>query len=263
MRRSLLELQRDFAASLRKPEPRASTLEAIVPGGRLSPEQALGVYRSSYVAQLTEALGETFEGVWRVLGDEDFFRVSREYVAGHPSKSPNLSDYGFDFPAYLARQRDFDDLPFLRELGEFEWDFKELFHQETPKEPGPDRFAAAERSGDIRLVFSPATRLRRHRYGTYAVWTHGREGGEWPVPWNGEERLLLYRKEENVLVARLDEIEYDLISRVRSGQPLSRALDAVARRRRRLEPEWVGALFSMLRRLRIVLGVLPVRPPAR
>ena len=46
----------------------------IRPAGRLkTAASALEVYRRAYVARLTEALGDTYEAVWSVLGDDVFF----------------------------------------------------------------------------------------------------------------------------------------------------------------------------------------------
>src|SRR5690242_17972840 len=73
----------------------------VKPGGALTAEAAVGVYRTAYPARLTEQLCETFEGVWSVLGDERFFKRCREYIAGNASPYYSMSDYGAGFPEFL------------------------------------------------------------------------------------------------------------------------------------------------------------------
>ena len=52
----------------------------IIPVGSLNQKQVLQVYTNDYYARLTEALGESFEAIWAVLGDEEFFKVCHEYI---------------------------------------------------------------------------------------------------------------------------------------------------------------------------------------
>ena len=62
-------------------------LNGIIPGGNLSTQEALEVYLNGYPARLTDALGQVYEAVWPVLGDEEFFRVCREYILKYPYQS--------------------------------------------------------------------------------------------------------------------------------------------------------------------------------
>src|SRR4051812_47348056 len=89
-------------------------------GGKLTPAEAVGVYRDGYPARMTEALGETFEACWRVLGDEDFLEACRIYSRAAPSVSHNLSDYGGSFPEFLD-DRFKKQAPFIKDLAVLEW----------------------------------------------------------------------------------------------------------------------------------------------
>ena len=93
-------LQRRFVRSvtfLTDPE----LVRTVTGGGKLTAAEAVEVYRGGYPARLTEALGETYEICWRVLGDEAFFAAAHDYIARAPSRTHNLSDYGADFPEFL------------------------------------------------------------------------------------------------------------------------------------------------------------------
>ncbi len=103
-------------------------LNAFHPGGTLTADHALEVYSRGHVARLTEALGETFEAVWWVAGDEAFFRLAKNFILAHPSTFYNLSSYGRTFSDYLKKETPFPNLPFLPHLARYEWTFKEMFH---------------------------------------------------------------------------------------------------------------------------------------
>ena len=97
-------LQRRFVRSvtfMTDPE----LVAAVTGGGKLSAAEAVDVYRGGYPARLTDALGETYETCWRVLGDEGFFAAAQTYISRHPSRSHNLSDYGEAFPEFLESLR--------------------------------------------------------------------------------------------------------------------------------------------------------------
>lgn len=125
---SLNKIQELFESMIRKNEI-SLLADEVIPGGTLSVEEALRVYQSGYYARLTESLGENFEAVWRVLGDQEFFAACRKYIDRNPSLSFNISDFGVGFPEYL--EQEYPQIFFIRDLAFFESEFKNLFHREV------------------------------------------------------------------------------------------------------------------------------------
>lgn len=102
--------------------------------GALEIQEAVEVYSAGYPARLFEALGETYETVWKVLGDEDFQALCLAFIKRHPSRSRNLSDYGENFSEFIACHLPQEvSRELLADLARFEWAFKECFH--SPYEP--------------------------------------------------------------------------------------------------------------------------------
>lgn len=130
---NIQNLQTQFADTIVS-EKQNEELEAlIIPGGSLeNPQAALDVYRAGYFARLTESLEETFESLWAVLGDEDFFKICQDYIEKHASNSYNLSDYGQQFPEFLDHHTALESFPFLKDLARFELVFQKIFHSEKP-----------------------------------------------------------------------------------------------------------------------------------
>ena len=220
-------LQKRFVRSVVfMPDP--AFVGSVTGGGKLTAREAVEVYARGYVARLTEALGETYEACWRVLGDEHFQALCRDYIARFPSLSYNLSDYGADMPAFMTG-RDFGlEVPFLPDLARYEWEFKELFH--AAPAAGLDPAALAGRVKDeSRLVFHPASRLLELGHRVYGIWKRDR-ADETPLErsdWEGEQRLVLYKKEGNdVHVRVLSATEHAALSALRAGRPLGEALES-------------------------------------
>lgn len=218
-------LQRRFTRSvtfLADPELVAS----VTGGGELTAAEAVEVYRGGYPARLTEALGETYEICWRVLGDEGFFAAARGFIARFPSRSHNLSDYGAEFPEYLESLPVARDAPYLGDLARFAWTFKELFHAKPHAGLEPAVLAAKARPEAV-LRFGGAVRLLSLRRRVYGIFRRDKDDDS-PIQeadWKGEQRLILYKKEGNpIFVRELAAPEHAALSALAAGVPLADAL---------------------------------------
>ena len=220
-------LQRRFVRSitfLADPELVAS----VTGGGKLTAAEAVDVYRGGYPARLTEALGETFEACWRVLGDEDFFAAVKDFIARTPSSTHNLSDYGEGFPEFLESRPDAEHAPFLGDLARYEWAYKNLFHVKPHAVLDPAVLAAKARPDAI-LRFGGALRLLSLRHRVHAIWHRDRSDDTplEPADWTGAERVILYKKEGNQIFSReLTAPEHAALTALAAGRPLVTALAA-------------------------------------
>jgi hypothetical protein len=226
---------------------------SVTGGGRLSAREAVEVYARGYPARLTEALGETYEACWRVLGDESFFAVAKDFIARSPSQSYNLSDYGAGFADYLrgTAPESFDGVPpFLGDLAAFEWEFKEVFHRAPPAGLGAAELAARAAPAS-RLRFVPALSLLSSGHRVYGMWKRVRDDAS-PIldaEWTGAERLALYKKEGNpVFVRELSAPEHAALTALAAGRPLDEALASADG----LDEDGARALFAFLAEERLV-----------
>ena len=74
------------------------------PDGGPAPRR-YGVYRNNVVISLMEALRGAFPSVLAIMGEENFARVARNFVAVHPPRSPMMQRYGEAFPVFPRRFR--------------------------------------------------------------------------------------------------------------------------------------------------------------
>jgi hypothetical protein len=228
---SLKALQAGFVASAYGAvSPRFAA--AVTGGGRLSAREAVDVYRRGYPARMSEALGETFEACWRVLGDADFLKDCAAYARSVPSVTHNLSDYGRTFPAFLLK-RHRAHAPFIADLAQLEWEFKNLFH-EKPAESG----SAAAAHGGSTFVLAPH-RLLSFGHRVHAIWRRDRDDDS-PLrkaDWTGAERILLHKKGSRVLSAA----EAKALASLAKGRPLADALEKSG-----LDEDGTRAFFEFL-----------------
>ncbi len=221
----LERLQRRFVRSvafMADPE----LVAAVTGGGELTSAEAVEVYRGGYPARLTEALGETYETCWRVLGDEAFFAAARGFIARFPSRTYNLSDYGAEFPDFLESLPVAREAPYLGDLARYAWAFKGLFHAKPHAGLDPAVLAAKARP-DAVLRFGSAVRLLALRHRVYGIFRRDNDD-DTPIEeeaWKGAQRLILYKKEGNpIYVRELTVPEHAALSALAAGRPLADAL---------------------------------------
>ena len=166
----LRDIQSSFSRMICNQQNEAEFIESIVPGGSLSKEEAIDVYKRAYKARFTDVLGETFESVWWVLGDAHFFEIAHEYIYTHREFVYNLSEYGKTFPEFLSKNPVLKTYPFLSDLTSFEWTFKELFHEEDAGGINPENMMDSALDGSIILRFKKAYRLFSSDYDVVSIW---------------------------------------------------------------------------------------------
>ena len=220
-------------------------------GGKLTADEAVAVYSRGYVARLTEALGETFEGCWRVLGDDLFFAAAADHIRRNPSQSANLSDYGEHFLQHEASE--LHEFPFLGDLARFEWAFKEVFHSAPSRGLSATELASSTRP-DSKFRFVSALRLMSLAHRVYAIWKRDR-GDDTPLDprqWEGAQALLIYKKEGNeIFIREIGGCEHATLAALVNGSSVADALEGASG----MNPESAQSLFTLIADERLVAEV--------
>ncbi|MFT4571858.1 MAG: hypothetical protein ACI8TX_002746 [Hyphomicrobiaceae bacterium] len=252
--------QKAFADAVFAPgsAPNQALLEELVPGGTLDRQGAVDVYRNGYTARLTEQLGETFEGVWWVLGDQEFFALCRAFISEHYSISYNLSDYGRELPSFIAATLNTDEIPFLPELAEFELAFTELFHRAEHAHLDAAGVAANIDAPSTRLEIGQCVFLRRHAYAVQRLWRlrKGPQAAAQDENWREDERLLGYKLNGEIFLRELDQPSFEALEALARGVELGEALAEVTARHPSFNPEAIQALFAIVFQTGIVSRVV-------
>lgn len=219
-------MQNLFAKSIITNSANLEICNFISPCGLLkSPTDALDIYARAYVASLTEALGETFEGVWSVLGDECFFSVAYNFIMKTPSTSFNLSNYGNDFPRYIGEITELKEYPFLSDLAKFELIFKDIFHK---KSPCFNEILNSEIQirPECKFLFLNSAKLFKSKYSVYEIWKSRKENNfEISSNFESEEYLLVYKSfDEKVWVLSLNIWQYQILSNLFQGMTFEESI---------------------------------------
>jgi len=252
------EFQREFLDVVRKRKDPALGV-AFRGAGKLSNPEALNVYAEGYGARMFESLGENFETVWRVLGDEAFIEAARAFAQEGVSRSRNLNDYGETFPAFL-RER-FAGSTFaaaLSDLARFEWAFADCFNR--PFFPPLTAFDLTEFAGcaDIRLEWVPSLEVFEAQHPVQRVHRDaGTEAGWNELVDNPEATVLLLRRSPTGVVSHTATPQLvGLLREFKRHVELSRFIEAAGSMER--VSEWMNEIVEV----GVLASLIPVQPPS-
>jgi len=242
---SPLELQRSFAAGLIEPAY-AAAVTPLVRDAALIAEQRLGVYRGNVHANCAKALAATYPIVRKIVGEDFFVGLAREYANTHPSTSGDLNAFGDALPEFVAAFPHTADLPYLPDVARMEW----LAHRAyfagdaVPLELARLRGVAPADLAKLCPVLAPACALLESRWPLARVWeVHQADyPGEIAVDLNaGPDRILVHRPVWRPRVASLSTGDSRFLASAIEGRSLGVALEAALASDSSFEP---GAALS-------------------
>jgi len=130
---ALRQRQYEFAAHLRDPKqnPAPTDIE----------ERRIKIYRDLFFNNVRRFLGGSFPICRKILGDDGWSALVRDYYRDHVSHSPLFPDMPKEFLGYLSEERAEspraeNDPPFLYELAHYEWVESGLSLASDPEPPG-------------------------------------------------------------------------------------------------------------------------------
>jgi Putative DNA-binding domain len=151
----------DFQAQVRGAvvDGRIAPLAPILTGG-VEPLKRFAIHRRHYEASLVRALVEKFPALAWLAGSPFVSAAASNFIRQRPPCAPCIAEYGETFPAFLADRPETKDTPWLRWVGDLEW---QLGHVSLALEYAPlpiDALAATapERLADCMLTLQPGLR---------------------------------------------------------------------------------------------------------
>lgn len=245
----LANFQTRFARALLDPEVEADELG-------LGP--ALAVYRNNIAAAGVEALAAAFPTVRQMVGEAWFAAAALAFLRAHPPHDPRLSDYGADFPDWLAAFPPAQDLPYLAPAARLDRAWLDAHLAAAPVGS-----LAKQPTGDLaawRASPHPSLRLFRFSTSVPSLWLAHRFPDEAPAELAfvaADEPLAIWRPGHEVRARKLDAQAYAFLAACRDGRSLSAARAAALAAG---PPGPALALFDTLCAETLLVGVTPVDP---
>ncbi|TGK40272.1 DNA-binding domain-containing protein [Leptospira andrefontaineae] len=238
------EFRKIFSSAVLKKEEGPFLSDQILPGGKLGSNSAIAVYQNGYLARFTEALGEKYEAVWKVLGDEDFFETAKTFIEDHPSHSYNISNYGEDFPDFLRET--FAEHPILAEIADLELHVFRIFHLPQNGVDHLQNSLPQKETEDLNIIFHESVRFLEYFYPVYDLWKT--ENSEDLPQFLAERKqyLLLGKKGSDLFVSEIGEWEFSFGKYLAEGKSILESLEIIGN-----PPKGLGSISEFLSGMKI------------
>jgi putative DNA-binding protein len=228
---ALRDLQAAFAAHVMGAD-RADLVAAVV-GDTIPAAARLSVYRHHVFESLGTALAATFPTVQALVG-MDFFRgLARAFVRHSLPLQPVLTEYGADFPAFVASHEAARDLPYLADVARLDWALNLAFHAPLGGRLQAEELSAvpAERLPSMSLALAAGAVLLSSRYPLDRIWETSQPGAaNETVDLNsGAANLLVLRRPDDAAFVSLSAGEAAFMAALTAGMSLERAARAAFR----------------------------------
>jgi len=225
---ALRDLQAAFAAHITGDD--SADLVAAVASDTIPAAARLSVYRHHVFESLGTALAATFPTVQALVG-MDFFRgLARAFARHSLPAQPVLTEYGADFPAFVADYAPARDLPYLADVARLDWALNLAFHA-----PLGDRLQAedlsalpAERLPSMSLALAAGVALVGSRSPLDRIWETSQPdaASETVDLYSGASNLLVLRRPDDAAFASLSAGDADFAAASGAGLSLEQAAEA-------------------------------------
>jgi Putative DNA-binding domain len=234
---ALPELQRAFRTRIYGEKNHApnyvnsAALHEMVVENGLSADARLGIYCNNTVSNLCNALKADYPVVERLVGGDFFRHAAKSYIAGSPSLSGDINDYGDDFPEFLAAFPAATNLPYLGDVARLERAWKQVFYAADAVAADFSSLAELPQDylGDLHFQLHPALRLVTSPYPVMQIWRANQSDASIAeeICLDGQpEHVLLRRINGQVEMVLLTLAEYEWLAALSSGGNLADAVDA-------------------------------------
>jgi len=136
------------------------------------PARRFAVYRNNVVAGLGNALKRRYPVLHRLVGEEFFVAMARQFVSERPPRSPLLLDYGDEFADFIAGFEPARELPYLADVARLEAARSRAYHAEDAIPLSAESFAALDTGSlhDIRITLHPSVEIVRSDHPIVTIW---------------------------------------------------------------------------------------------
>jgi hypothetical protein len=258
---NLATLQRRVARAVMTPLTPSERMRRVAPGGRslaaiadeivkpndrLTSFERLEIYNRQYWFRVLDAFSDDFPGLRAVLGDRRFDVLAKAYLTDCPSRSFTMRNLGSQLESWLRKHAKFAGgrLSLALDMVRLEWAEIEVFDSAAETPLKAEALAGAD-PAMLRLALQPYIRLLDLHYPVDDLLLAVKHDAETNVASNAmNERqkrkkvsavarlkpvpvhLAVHRMENVIYFRRLEREEFAILSALRKGRTLERAIAA-------------------------------------
>lgn len=169
----------------------------------------LAIYRNNVLYSLSNALGDLYPVIKKLIGDDFFKTIAIEFICKQPPKHAALLHYGKEFSEFIKKFEGCQHLKFLPDIATLEFEYNQAYHSDDVDIFDAQALGnvAPERLGDVSFSCHPSLKLLKSIWPVDDIWHENQK--ETPNIINLDDNkgtnLLIYRLGLSVQLVNLDE----------------------------------------------------------
>jgi hypothetical protein len=229
---TLAELQRNFISDCLSGKLRQNhtLLTKNIDSSVISAQGLMGIYQNSAIANITHSLILTYPVIEKLVGEQFFSAMCREFIFLTWPQSGNMDDYGVEFPEFLAEFEHAKHLLYLKDIARLEW----AFHQSSLAEDATitDWSTLAQASDILQLKFlvTPSLSLISSTFPIDKIWHLNQENTspDIAVDFSDEQDnntfIVLFRQQLKTVILPITSGEFALLYAFKTGESFEKAI---------------------------------------
>ena len=124
---ALKALQQRFYQDVLLPDLSPDKAQNYLANNNFSGSDLIKIYHRQYFSSMKQALANSYSCVKRLVGEDFFDMLAKNFVKIHPSKTGSIIDYGSNFPTFISNNESCKSLPYLADVARFEQLFERCY----------------------------------------------------------------------------------------------------------------------------------------
>ncbi len=192
------------------------------------PTARFAVYRNNVIVNLVDGLCATFPACLELVGEEFFRAMAGVFVRQHPPRTKILSEYGGDFPLFVAGFEPAREIPYLSGIAEIEAARVRAWHAADAESVSAADWQAIDPAilPQLRVQSHPSATIIESPFAVFSIWAAHQVDGEAELAGinvEAPEAVLVLRPELEVETMVLPPGGAQFFRAVKSGLPLGEA----------------------------------------
>ncbi len=205
----LKQLQQQFASDVKNLTP----LTDIYNDSKyFSAKELIAVYYNNYIYTLTDVLKSSYSCILRLVGDDFFNHIAKQYIKTHPQKQGYLQNYGNDFSSFIANTPECKNMPYLVDIALLERYYELCYHNDNSGfdfAKLPVGFSKNTKYNKI-LPFLNKCYLLSSKYPVLDIWRLNENSPNLDLT-KTSDNILIYKYNDKVSVISLSKLDYKFI----------------------------------------------------
>jgi len=190
------------------------------------------IYLNSIIGSLQKTLKEIYPVCEKLVGEDFFLAMTKNYIAITPSLSPDLADYGESFANFIEYFQPAKSLPYLADVTRLEWAIHRVFGASESGRIELQQLAARFAESGEELLFSLPNNsfLLTSPYPIYTIWQMNQNNSsDLETLYLSDTQqityLFVWRCDLEIQIDVLDFAEWQMLSLIQSGLTLGEISD--------------------------------------